>query len=166
MEESSKTKQANAREGRARVDQTRRGKYVVRKSIRLEATPPVVWDALTNPQKTKQYFFHCAVASDWKPGSQITFKGRIFLIKKIELKGRIDRVEPQRMLRYTLNNTQSSDGGKTFSTVTEQLTPYGSGTLLTVTDDVGNGPGAEARYNKSLKGWDSVLKGLKKVVEK
>jgi hypothetical protein len=38
-------------------------------------------------------------------------------------------------------------------------------TILSITDDVGQGEGAEKRYSRSLKGWDKVLKGLKELVE-
>jgi uncharacterized protein YndB with AHSA1/START domain len=141
------------------------GQFVVRKSVPLNAEPSVVWDALTNPEKTKQYFFNCEVHSDWKVGSPIVWKGRIFLIKKIELKGTIIRIQPERLLRYTLKNEQDKTNPKSVSTVTEELTFQNGITTLSISDDVGTGPGAESRYNKSLKGWDSVLKGLKKLVE-
>ena len=131
----------------------------------MNAEPAVVWDALTNPEKTKKYFFNCEVHSDWKVGSPIVWKGRIFLIKKIELKGTIVRVQPERLLRYTLKNEQDKTNPKSFSTVTEELSFQSGVTTLSISDDVGTGRGAEARYSKSVKGWDSVLKGLKKLVE-
>jgi uncharacterized protein YndB with AHSA1/START domain len=78
--------------------------FIVRKEIILNATLPEVWDALTNPEKTKLYFFHCKALSDWKPGSPIVFKGRIFFFKKIELKGEIVACEREKLLKYTLRN--------------------------------------------------------------
>jgi hypothetical protein len=43
---------------------------------------------------------------------------------------------------------------------------YANGvTTLTVTDDVGQGEGAQKRYARSQKGRDRVLRGLKKLVE-
>lgn len=127
------------------------------------AKPAEVWEALTDPQKTKQYFFNCKVASDWKVGSAITFKGRIFLIKKIELSGTILDIEPQKLLKYTIQNT--SDKSNTFSTVTDEIEYENGRTILTITDDVGQGEGAEERYNQSVKGWDKVLSGLQKLIE-
>lgn len=38
--------------------------FVVRKSIAIHADPAAVWDALTNPDKTEEYFFNCRVKSD------------------------------------------------------------------------------------------------------
>jgi len=135
--------------------------YIVQRSIWLNALPEVVWDVLTNPEKTKRYFFNCRVISDWKPGSPILWKGRIFLFKEIELHGEIVDVLPEKLLKYKLNNTRDDS----VSTVTDVLTPENGGTLLTISDDVGQGPGALERYNRSIKGWDKVLKGLKKVVD-
>lgn len=137
-------------------------RFIVHKGIRLMATPAEVWDALTNPEKTKKYFFNCKVFSDWKVGSPITWKGTVILIKKIELHGTIVKIEPGKLLVYTLKNEHSSS----ISTVTEKLIASEGDTVLTISDDVGEGEGAEDRYRKSEKGWTKVLNGLKKLVEK
>jgi uncharacterized protein YndB with AHSA1/START domain len=137
--------------------------WIVKKIISIKATPAKVWDALTNPEKTKKYFFNCKVFSDWKVGSPITFIGRVFLIKKIELKGKILRIEPQKILKYALVN--GSGDTCSVSTVTDKLTFEKGRTILSITDDVGQGEGAEKRYNRSMKGWDKVLRGLKELVE-
>jgi len=137
--------------------------HVVRKQIQIKATPEKVWDALTDPEKTKKYFFHCKVISDWRRGSTIVFKGRLFLIIKVELKGEILEITPGKLLKYTLKNNGSSE--TSFSTVTDELSYANGITTLSVTDDVGTGEGAAKRYKRSQKGWDKVLKGLKELVE-
>src|SRR5690348_12459251 len=78
--------------------------FVVEKSVTLNASPLMVWRALTNPEMTKKYFFHCRVHSDWKAGSLITFKGRALMVKNIELKGVIVKAEPGKLLKYILQN--------------------------------------------------------------
>ena len=130
----------------------------------MKASPAEVWDALTNPEKTKKYFFHCKVYSDWQPGSDIVFKGRIFLIKKIELRGKIIEAEPGKILQYRLQNRNSKNTNSS-SLVTDELVYANGQTTLTVSDDVGQTEGAEKRFRMSEKGWDKVLKGLKKLVE-
>lgn len=139
-------------------------RYVVRKEVEIRASPDEVWDALTNPEKTKEYFFHCAVESDWRVGSRIRFSGKIFLVKKIEMSGEILQVEPRRILKYTLGNDSDNDGS--FSTVTDELEYAHGVTTLRISDDVGEGEGAKERYEKSIKGWDKVLAGLKELLEK
>jgi uncharacterized protein YndB with AHSA1/START domain len=137
--------------------------FVVRKRIAIKAPDSAVWDALTNPEKTKKYFFHCKVYSDWKQGSPIVFKGRLFFIIKIEMKGEIKQIKHGKLLKYTIAN--ASDKSGTTSTVTDELKFENGETVLTITDDVGRGAGAEKRYEKSMKGWDKVLNGLKELVE-
>ncbi len=134
---------------------------MVRKSVSIKAEPEAVWKALTDPEKTKKYFFNCAVFSKWKIGSPITFTGRIFLLIKVELKGRILNIVKGRLLKYDLKNQDHSK-----SIVTERLSYDKGVTTLTVVDNVGTKPGAERRHKRSMKAWDKVLKGLKKLVEK
>ncbi|MEO5776580.1 MAG: SRPBCC domain-containing protein [Flavobacterium sp.] len=135
--------------------------HIVKKHIVIKAEPSAVWDALTNPEKTQQYFFNCRVISQWKSGSPITFKGRMFFFFKIELKGEILKIEPEKLLQYTLAN----HGSPGHSTVTDTLEYKDGKTTLSITDDVGKEEGAEKRYKKSVKGWDKILKGLKELVE-
>jgi uncharacterized protein YndB with AHSA1/START domain len=139
-----------------------REEYVVRKKITLNAKPSEVWGALTNPEKTKKYFFGCRVYSSWKEGSPITFKGKILRLFNIELNGKILKIEPGKILKYTLGNRGSSS----FSTVTDELIYENGKTTLVVTDNVGEGKGAEKRFKRSVKGWNKVLRGLKELVEK
>jgi uncharacterized protein YndB with AHSA1/START domain len=138
--------------------------YIVKKSITIKAPASKVWDALTNPEKTKKYFFNAKVFSDWKVGSSIIFKGRIFLIKKFEMKGEILAIEPNKLLKYKLRN-ESDKNLSGFSTVTDTLTFQNGETTVSITDDVGQGEGAEKRFKRSEKGWDKILNGLKKTVE-
>ncbi len=37
-------------------------------SIDVQATPEQVWDALTNPLKTRGYYYGTDILSDWKAG--------------------------------------------------------------------------------------------------
>ena len=79
------------------------------------------------------------------------------------MKGRILKIEPGKLLQYNLKNT--SDKSSTFSTVTDTLTYKNGKTTVSITDDVGLGEGAAKRFEKSEKGWEKILKGLKEVVE-
>ncbi len=136
--------------------------HVINKSITINATPEKVWDALTNPEKTKQYFFRCEVHSDWKTGGPIIFRGEPTPGQKTELKGRILQIQPRQLLKYTLNHSDESG----YSTVTDVLKYENGKTTLTISDDIGDTPGAEDRYKKSEQGWEMVLNGLKQLVEK
>ncbi|MEO6149219.1 MAG: SRPBCC domain-containing protein [Mucilaginibacter sp.] len=138
--------------------------YIVKKTIDIKAKPAKVWEALTDPEKTKKYFFKAKVHSDWKEGSSITFKGRMFFIIPFELTGKIVAIEPGKLLKYTLHNA-SDKRNESQSTVTDVLTSANGVTTVAITDDVGQGEGAEKRFKRSQKGWDKILKGLKETVE-
>lgn len=137
--------------------------FVVKKSISIHAPAEVVWDALTNPEKTKKYFFNCRVFSDWKVGSPIVFQGRMFLLIPVKLEGVITELKPNKLLRYKLFSDVDDRGGS--STVTDELEYLNGQTVLHITDDVGVGEGAEDRYERSVRGWDKILNGLKDLVE-
>lgn len=146
------------------INQKNMNEFIVRKQVSIKASLSKVWDALTNPEKTKEYFFNCEVFSDWTVGSSISFKGKIFLIKKIEMNGTILEIVPEKLLKYNLVNDEGGDGSS-ISTVTDELTYENGITTLSITDDVGDGEGAQERFEKSKKGWDKVLSGLKELVE-
>ena len=125
----------------------------------------VVWDALTNPKKTEKYFFNCKIFSTWKPGASITFKGKMFFFFPVEMHGKIEKAEPGRILKYTLKNGKASDAAAGTSTITDVLTYQNGETLVSITDDVGDGDGAKKRFSRSQKGWDKILLGLKALIE-
>ena len=133
---------------------------VIREII-IDAPREKVWQALTDPEITKKYFFHCRVLSDWKPGSPIVFKGKIFWIVPVKLEGEILQIDPGKMLQYTIEN----HGTRGSSLVTDELFDENGKTRLKITDDVGHEPGAEKRYRKSQAGWDKILRGLKRTIE-
>jgi len=112
--------------------------YTVHQTLILNAPPETVWDALTNPEQTRKYFFGCRVFSDWKAGSSITFKGRMFWIITIKMTGKIIKATPGKLLKYTLSNGK----GKSTSTVTDTIVEKDGKTILTISDNVGDGEGA------------------------
>jgi len=77
----------------------------------------------------------------------------------VKLEGVITEVKPNRLLRYKLFSDVGDRGGS--STVTDELEYVDGETLLHITDDVGVGEGVEDRYERSVKGWDRILNGLK-----
>jgi uncharacterized protein YndB with AHSA1/START domain len=44
-------------------------------SVSIKTTKSKVWNALTDPEQIKKYFFGTETVSDWKVGSPITFSG-------------------------------------------------------------------------------------------
>lgn len=135
--------------------------FVVRKQVEIRSSMKNVWHSLTNPDLTKKYFFGCKVDSSWIVGEPITFRRKILGIFPFELKGTIVKIDRGRFLEYTLKNKKSD----TESTVTIELYEEAGKTVTSITDDVGSDEDAEDRYERSLKGWDKILTGLKRVTE-
>ncbi|PBQ30263.1 hypothetical protein CNR22_00310 [Sphingobacteriaceae bacterium] len=73
--------------------------------------------------------------------------------------------EPNILLHYELKNGSSSDASAGKCVVTDVLTSNKGITTVTVSDNAGNGDRAENRYKRSVKGWEKILRGLKKEVE-
>src|SRR5690349_289878 len=70
--------------------------------ISINAPVSKVWDALVNPEKTKQYMFGCEAISDWKPGSSLLWKGSHEGKEMVFVKGKIVIIEPNKILKYTV----------------------------------------------------------------
>lgn len=138
----------------------------INKKITLNAEAPKVWEALTNPELTKKYFFGCEVHSQWKEGSPIIYKNP--QKDKEMVKGTIEKIEPQKLLQYTVWDSAfgtTNDPGQ--HTVIKQELFYRDGkTTLSITQgNFGKTYGTIKKYKDSDRGWDTVLQGLKNVVE-
>ncbi|HEY3248465.1 MAG TPA: SRPBCC domain-containing protein [bacterium] len=137
--------------------------FVAEASRTINAPAARVWNALVDPAMIKQYLFGTDVVSNWKPGSPIVFRGE-WQGKTYEDKGMILRVEPQRVLQYThwSNLSELPDTPENYHTVTIELDAEGSQTRVSLSQD--NNPTEQAR-DHSQKNWDTILAGLKSVLE-
>src|SRR6186713_281990 len=121
--------------------------FIVRKQITVRSPIRPVWHALTDPEMTKKYFFGCKVYSEWIVDGPIAFKRKILGIFPMELSGKILKINRGTLLQYSLKNSKSASA----SIVTIELYEDSGKTIVSITDDVGQGKGAEDRYERSLK---------------
>ena len=132
-------------------------------SVTIRASAEVVWDALTNPELIKKYFFGTNAVSDWKKGSSLKFTGE-WEGKTYEDKGTILDTVPGKLFRYTYWSSMGKleDKPENYATVTYELVPAGDETILNITQDqVAN---EEAREH-SEKNWQYILREMKKFIE-
>lgn len=124
-------------------------------TVDISATPDQVWQALTDPDLIARYMFGSRVTSRWEVGSSITWEGE-WQGKSYQDKGEVLAIEPPRLLRVTHFSPLSGveDKPENYHTVTYRLSEEGDHTHLELTQEPGEG--AE---------WDSILKGLKELVE-
>ena len=143
---------------------------IVKNSIAINAPASKVWDALVNPAQTKKYMFGCETVSDWKPGSELLWKGNYEGKDMVFVKGEIVEIEPEKFLSYTTidPNSDIADVPENYLTVTYELKEENGQTILTTTQGdystVGDG---EKRYKETVDGggWEPILVEIKKLVE-
>lgn len=142
----------------------------IESEVVINSTMEKVWDALTNPNKTKQYMFGCEIISDLQAGSPILWQGEVEGEMIVFVKGHVVDVTPGRMLAYTTFDPQSEvpDVPENYLTVTYKLSDYESGVLLNVTQgDYNLVHDGEARFNDAEQGggWYGLLLAIKEMVE-
>ena len=140
--------------------------------IYIAATPEHVWQALTQAQFTRQYWFGRCVESDWQAGSVVKYwideaRG------DLDFSGQVLRSEPLRLLSYTFGVEwgrwlHDSAAHRDMlherpSRVTFELEPIGDATELTLVHDQFE-PGGKSLQGVS-RGWPAILSGLKSVLE-
>src|SRR5215212_4213820 len=132
-------------------------------STTIDATMARVWDALTTPEIIKQYMFGTEVVSDWKEGSPIAWKG-IWEGKPYQDKGKILKMVPGRTLQMTHFSPLSGapDSPENYHTLTYELSEKDGQTEVTLSQDK-NANDEERAHSQQM--WESLLKGLKKVLE-
>ena len=137
---------------------------IAKESTTIKAPTSKVWDALTQPELIKQYFFGTYASSDWKEGSPITFTGE-WEGKHYEEKGTILKVRKGKMLRYNFWSSMSGmeDKPENYVIVTYELEYKKNETDLTVTQQ--NIPTEEMKEH-SEENWRKVLDGLKNMLER
>jgi uncharacterized protein YndB with AHSA1/START domain len=139
--------------------------FLAVKTVTIYAPRADVWDALTKPEKVKEYMHGTNMSTDWKKGSPISWKGE-WEGKAYEDKGQVLEVEPQRRLSYThwspMGGTE--DKPENYHTVIYELSGDDGQTTLTLKQD--NNATQDEANKMAENNWGPVLKGLKETAEK
>lgn len=145
---------------------------IVENTITINAPAEKVWDLLVNPQQTKKYMFGCETVSDWQVGSPLLWEGEYEGSKMVFVKGDIVRIEPSKLLVYTVidpNNTSIPDVPENYLTVTYALAEDNGKTILTVSQgDFATVAQGQKRYEETYnngEGWNPILVQVKALAE-
>jgi uncharacterized protein YndB with AHSA1/START domain len=139
--------------------------------IEIKAPASSVWDALTNPEMTKQYMFGCETISDWEIGSALLWQGAYEGKKMVFVKGHIKELIPYKLLSYTVIDPNGSipDLPENYLTVSYELLQKEGSTLLKVTQgDYNKVAEGARRFEESSnggEGWNPILKAIKELIE-
>ncbi|MGD0838527.1 MAG: SRPBCC family protein [Polyangia bacterium] len=127
----------------------------------IRTTPARLWEALTQPQLIRQYWFNTAVESDWKKGSPwkmlssdgtLTDKGEILEIDP-----------PKRMVIRWLHEWKPEIKAEGPSRCTIDLEPVESAVKLTITHEIDR---LESKLITAVSGgWPVILSNLKSLLE-
>lgn len=139
--------------------------FVAEKTVSIDASPETVWQALTDPDKVKEYMHGTTIATDWEVGSPITWSGE-WKGKSYQDKGVVLAFEPTTLLSTTYWSSMSGkeDKPENYYTVTYTLAGDDGTTNLTLQQD-GN-ESQEAADQMAENNWGPVLEGLKAVAER
>jgi len=137
--------------------------HVATAETEIRAPRSAVWRALTDPDEIEKYMFGSRVETDWKPGSRITWKGE-YEGKTYEDKGEVLEVEREHRLKLTHFTPTSGDEDvpENYHTLVYELEESDGKTHVSLSQD--NNKSEEAAEH-SRANWDSMLSGLKEVVE-
>jgi uncharacterized protein YndB with AHSA1/START domain len=128
----------------------------------IATTPEKLWQALTNSEFTKQYFFGREIVSDWQVGSSFILMNK----DKVNHHGEVLVYDPYRLLTVTWS--VKDDEGERFSKVTYELTHMNSTVKLTLKHedllekDIREDTGKFDSFNN---GWPAILSNLKSLLE-
>ena len=128
--------------------------------IYIETTPEKLWEALTNAEFTKRYWFGTELTSDWKVGSQysLVMNGTTTDV------GEILEADPPRRLSYTFKHVLDDElRNEAPSKVVFMIEPHGKLVKLTLTHE-GFAEGSKLLDGIS-KGWPAILSSLKSLLE-
>lgn len=135
----------------------------VKKTIEVTASLMEVWDALTDRETIKKYFFGTEAISDWEEGSSLVFRGE-WEGKSYEDKGTILEAIPGELLQYDYWSGFSGleDKPENYSRVTYTLEQEVDGTILSLKQ---KGFASEEALAHAEGGWTMVLQNLKELLE-
>jgi uncharacterized protein YndB with AHSA1/START domain len=132
-------------------------------AIFIRATPEKVWEAITKPEFTAQYFYGSVIDSTLEPGTP--YLGFSADRSQQFVDGEVVDSDPPRLLRHTWRALYDEEmANEPHSQVTWEIEPQDGGfTKLTVVHDrLEASPKTAASVGG---GWPYVLSGLKSLLE-
>ncbi len=129
--------------------------------IFIRTTPERLWQALTSPEFTRQYWFGVHQQSEWKAGAswQLVFSdGRIADTGEI-----VEMDPPRRLVLRWRNEFKPELKAEGYSRCTIELEPSRDAVKLTITHEMER---PESKFIQAVSGgWPLILSNLKSLLE-
>ncbi len=128
----------------------------------IKAPNKNVWDALTNAEIVKQYFFGSDQITDWKVGNEIIWTGE-YEGTTYKDKGIVKEFIPNKKLSYLYLSSWSGleDKPENYLSVSYEVSEVENGTELIIVQS--NYDQEKAKH--STENWATIIDGLKKIIE-
>jgi uncharacterized protein YndB with AHSA1/START domain/DNA-binding transcriptional ArsR family regulator len=128
--------------------------------VYIRTTPERLWQAITDPDLTRQYLHRTRVASNWRPGEPITY----WEADEVVVDGSVLEAQPPRRLVTTWSFRRAADfRNDPPSRVTWEIEAIGDNCRLTLIHD--QFPGETPTFRSVGSGWPVVLSSLKSLLE-
>lgn len=132
--------------------------------VAIKASPEQVWDTLTDPTKTSQFWYNGSIQSDWQNGSNYVIYGPK---GTLQAKGVLQEVDPPRKLVMTwqlLSYLDSKDEKP--SRLTWEITPHDEKKNITMVTAMHDQYEESPNTSRILEeGLPIVLSGMKTLLE-
>lgn len=127
-------------------------------AVYIRTTAEKLWDAITNPDVSPEYFFGARFESDWRPGSSLVLRdpadNEIMLDNTV-----VEVLKPSKIVHtFKAGGSQEQP-----SRVTWEIEPMGDLCLLNVTHEFPDAASPDVAGTQ--RGWPKVLSGLKTFLE-
>jgi uncharacterized protein YndB with AHSA1/START domain len=128
----------------------------------IRATPQKVWNALTQSEFTKQFFFGRTIESDWRQGSHWRL---VMEDGRTDVEGEVLESDPPRLLKLSwkvdwIEATRTLEP----AIVTYDIEQAGDAVKLTLTQH-NTGPVPRKFIDAGKQGWAAILSSLKSLLE-
>jgi len=125
--------------------------------VYIRATPEQVWQAITESEFTRRYYYGSSVESDWQPGSPMVYRNDD---GTEAIRCEVVSADPPNRLVHTFFFPGADERP---SRVTWTIEARGAATLLTLVHD--GFDGETQTYRSVAHGWVPILSGLKTLLE-
>lgn len=127
----------------------------------IRTTPEKLWEAITNPDMTKKYFYGTRIASSLEKGKPARWLGDKDVVM---IDGEVIESVPNKKLVHTFKSTYSDEAKNDKpSRVTWTIEKRGEACKLTLVHD--EFESETATFKSTGPGWNPVLSGLKTLLE-
>ncbi|MBA4370878.1 MAG: ArsR family transcriptional regulator [Coriobacteriaceae bacterium] len=131
-------------------------------AIYIRATPEAIWQALTDPAFTVQYYYGTAVESDWQEGSPYRYVGG----DEVSIEGTVIEAAAPRRLVTTFtacwDEAAAAEGPSTVTFEIEDSDAPGVCRLTVTHSELADKP---ATFGQVAGGWEFIASGLKTLLE-